>query len=751
MELPKISDEQKKIVKLYNNYNVIVDSVAGSGKTTTILYIAKKYKNDNILLLTYNKKLKNETRNKVLDLGINNLEVHNYHSFCVKYYKHNCYTDSEILEVLNNKQQLFKNISYNKIILDEAQDITPLYYELICKIYKDNNKNSNICILGDKYQSIYSFNKADERFIIYGNTLFNLNKIKWKNLKLSTSFRITNQMSSFINNCLLNKNRIIANKNGTKVRYIICNTFGFKGKKPIRPIKEIQYYLHELGYSYKDIFILAPSIKGDKSPIRQLSNYLSIVEKIPIYVPSSDEEKIDEDIIKNKLVFSTFHQVKGLERKVIIIYNFDNSYFKFYKKNSDIYKCPNEIYVAVTRGIEQLSLFHHYHNDYLPFINKSLLNKYCYYEYDKLNINIRENINDNNINVTNLTKHLSIDTLNKALKFIDIIEIQKKDKHINIPIKIKENNLYESVSEINGVAIPAYFEYLNTKKMSIYNNEYLLLNNNTINNKDYINSDNESLDSEDNKTINDLFNSDNDTKNNENNENIINDLFNSDNDKNIKNKNIIKKNINEINENDIIEIKNLNNIGPKELLFISNNWCAKNSGYQYKLNQITKYNWLSEKKLNKCCKRLYKHISPNAIYEQKYLTYNQNELYNRTIVGIIDCIDNNNIWEFKCVEKIKKEHFIQLAFYNYIYLKYKQNNILNFIINNNNDNNNDIALSFYIFNILDNNIYEIKSDIDKLSEMVKLIIFDKYYKKNKILDVKFINDNLLIKNKYFYI
>ena len=46
--LPDISNEQLNVLNLLENNNVIVESVAGSGKTTCILYIAKKYINLNI-------------------------------------------------------------------------------------------------------------------------------------------------------------------------------------------------------------------------------------------------------------------------------------------------------------------------------------------------------------------------------------------------------------------------------------------------------------------------------------------------------------------------------------------------------------------------------------------------------------------------------------------------------------------------------------------------------------------------------
>ena len=65
MNLPIISNEQNNIINLLkDNKNIIVDSVAGSGKTTTNLYIAKSFPKLNILLLTYNAKLKIETINK---------------------------------------------------------------------------------------------------------------------------------------------------------------------------------------------------------------------------------------------------------------------------------------------------------------------------------------------------------------------------------------------------------------------------------------------------------------------------------------------------------------------------------------------------------------------------------------------------------------------------------------------------------------------------------------------------------------
>jgi superfamily II DNA or RNA helicase len=59
--LPPLSVEQTLIVESFPISNVIVDAVAGSGKTTTILSAAKSVPSKLCLLLTYNTKLCKET------------------------------------------------------------------------------------------------------------------------------------------------------------------------------------------------------------------------------------------------------------------------------------------------------------------------------------------------------------------------------------------------------------------------------------------------------------------------------------------------------------------------------------------------------------------------------------------------------------------------------------------------------------------------------------------------------------------
>lgn len=678
--LQKASSEQLSIVKSLNDNNVVVDSCAGAGKTTTVLHIAKCYENDNILLMTYNAKLKLETRQKIEKLGLKNIETHSYHSFCVKYYDRSCFTDKPIREMIDDERRPLSKYKYSIIILDEAQDITPLYYTLICKIFSDNKHITKFCILGDEFQSIYGFNKADPRFLTFSERIYNFGNYNWINKKLSITYRMNDETVKFVNKCMLNSDRIKSNKSGWKPRYIICDCFNDAHHERYKPYQEIRYYI-SLGYQNHEIFVLAPSVKSERSPVRILANTLSR-ENIPIFVPHNDEEKLDSQVLENKIVFATYHQTKGLERKVVIVFNFDASYFKYYKKNVNPLYCPNELYVAVTRSIERLTLLHHDTNDYLQFIEREYLEETCncqfsnIYEYSS---NKKNQIT--NLPVTDLTRHLSEDVIEKAATYFGTDIINKKGEYINIPIKTKQGNLYENVSDINGTAIPAYFDLKKNNKMKISD---CIIKKKPKNNYMFLKDDDDSSSDEDSFTF-----------------------------------------------SDNIDIK-IDTITPSELLYIANKWNSDVSGYIYKLKQIKNYDWLSKQNLEKAYNRLKKYISEKSTFEIILHIDNQPELVDKKLIGVIDCIDGNRVWEFKCVKELENVHQIQLAIYMYMMLI----------------QNDTCEYNFYLFNILNENIIEIKSDLLRLKSMIKYLIHEKYFSGKTQNDINFIMNIRKIREKY---
>lgn len=613
LEVP--SSEQKNIFSLLKDHNLIINAVAGSGKTTTNLLIAEEFKDYKILLLTYNTKLKNETREKVQqkkreekkkkkceegkgEEPKNNIIVENYHSFCVKYFHTSCKNDLEMIRLLDNSKKQLRTLSFNMLIIDEAQDLVPLYVRLLCRIMEKMTwtDKTRIVIVGDKQQGIYQYNKSDERYMTLAKEIFNFKGwCDWKEPKLSTSFRVTTETANFINKCMFHKEEkdlIISKKEvpNYKVKYLKCNAWD-----PESFYHELEKYFNNTTYKPEDIFVLAPSL-NQNSPSQKFANFLT-EKKILIYV-ASNENSVNErnqKFLKNKVAFSTFHQSKGLERKVVIVFGFDMSY-QFYKKHLNLEKCPNELYVAVTRASEQLILIHNENNEYFPFLNQVEIKKtyeiivpkknHPYYTQPHTHPPIgrsswalehpyykSEKKKPNTVSVTNLIKFLPSETIKECLQCFQIEKVQMPDEMIKLKTCLrqlkKEGNeileYYEDVSDINGIAIPKIYE--NKQKHQEKPTPQLL--------------------------------------------------------------------------RETIEEK-------------------------YKLYQIQDFDWLREDLVKKCMRRLKVLKSKKKEFEVEMEISNMPELMSKTLSGRLDCVEGDNIWEFKCVRALTVEHKLQLALYMYM-------------------------------------------------------------------------------------
>jgi hypothetical protein len=233
----------------------------------------------------------------------------------------------------------------------------------------------------------------------------------------------------------------------------------------------------------------------------------------------------------------------------------------------------------------------------------------------------------------------------------------------------------------------------------------------------------------------------------------------------------------------------------------------------FKLYQIDEYDWITKDNLDLSYDRLSKFISKNAKYEhgiECVPTPYRPELLNRRLEGYIDCIDDNKIYEFKCVQKLENEHFLQLAVYMYLYendniykyvdetdkklykYKFKISKYLNLIEKNNdrlvklkrktkklineltleNDNYNKkiqqykikidgidtcvkpathhiITNKYYLYNILSNEMYQIICDYNELVSMIDYLIKSKYQNNKQEIDDVFIKNNKEIYDKYY--
>lgn len=668
--------------------HIVVDAVAGSGKTTTILHLALRYPNANIIQITYNNMLKREVRKKVNRLSINNMSIHTYHSLAVKYYDESAYTDEEIKKILlGNMPIKINSKSVDILLIDETQDMAQDYYQLVRKFIADTNSNPQIVIMGDRYQSIYEFKGANYKFLTLADKIWNF---PFEKMTLSTSYRLTHQIAWFVNKAMLGIDRISTIKSGPLVDYYIGNSYEIYKKLG----KQLRKLMKTEGIKEQDIFILSPSVKSLEPPFKKLENYM-VKHGHKCITPSSDDAKLDEKVISNKIVFTTFHQAKGRERKVVVLYNFDDSFTQFFIKSTyPVSSCPNILYVGATRASYKLILIQD--NKYKPlnFLNTKYIGK----SSENLNLIIVNEQNIDSINLLNKPKEIKKLSVTDLIRFvtpqtIDIIlniigtnygqdymfeQKRKPTNVVDIPSKIKNTSViggkevvtFEDVSDLNGLVIPAIYEKLLLKK------------NSTI--EDYVVEQIK----QDNTMLSDI-------------------------------RKIISK----------IKIPANN---PADFLKIGNLYMTFQTKLLAKITQIKKYDWIDLNMILKCHSNMNMISDTNIRFEVPIINdeldnsfiFSHKDFGQIHLTSRLDAIDSKTIWEFKCVDNLTIDHKLQLIVYAWAYSQSMENTLG--------------KRDFILLNIKSGEMLKLNYDHYKIDQIVNLLISDKYSTKKEIEDDEFI-------------
>lgn len=505
-ELPPASLEQSCVIEsIISDANVRLESVAGSGKTTLSLMCIRALlpRRFRTLILTYNANLKTETRRKVEMLGMaDTAEVHSFHSFGTRYWDSSCRTDealdSMITHIRDQGHSFKDDPVFDFVIVDEAQDITPLYWDIIMLIAirccRGEGRPPQFLIIGDPRQSIYEYKGATPRYLKDCETILPSGGREWHAHCLRVTWRLTPGMTSFVNNALLGGENILtsahSNTNGgavinihmtSKPSIILCNLFGACPTDVIFKLLE--------RYPPDQIMVLAPTIKKGisrdpkkRTPLRILEGRL-LQKRVPVCVNDVMEDcSLSEDVLRNKLAFMTFHGSKGSERDAVVVMGgTDFAYPLFFNRNAkedEENVCPNPVYVSMTRAKRELIIIHSHNAIFAPYVDISCLSTFCEIDIAKYNsLKSREapqsppqpspeksNVRD--VSVSALLEHIPYHVIKTACECITWnkinINAEQEEASIKLPelsATVKTGLGAEYVADLNGIAIPAMLEY----------------------------------------------------------------------------------------------------------------------------------------------------------------------------------------------------------------------------------------------------------------------------------------------------
>ncbi|KAI5786148.1 P-loop containing nucleoside triphosphate hydrolase protein [Pyronema domesticum] len=468
--------------------NLIIEACAGSGKTTLCLAMAASCPDKRFLLLVYNTHLRLETTKRIEDLGLTNITVYNYHSLGYNHYTTECLTDEGLKRIVSNNLQPHTELPYFDILLlDEQQDMTPLYYRFVKKllsdsgITQDGDRSVRFVLVGDPAQEIYGYNGSSAYFLTngdYGDVFGKLSKGEWKRVELRLSYRCTPQILKFVNSQILKvspgKEITSASPEGPKPGYLIDS--GVK-----KSLAMINSWI-EKGLQPEDILILAPSLKCRLLP--RLVNGISKIRRyipIHVHVGSGDISGSQNAINQGKMCVFSFHKSKGIERKAVLVFNFDNSYNEYYDKNpTTTERANNAMYVATTRALKRLVLVNAAETATLSFIDRESLHESCDIDGDLESLPQQRGIREKKqhktttVTVTDLCDKVHEDAIKKCINELELHENSAAEEDLKVdfitePLRYsqlrKDQKIQEDYSGDVGVAFTAIYELISKTRV----------------------------------------------------------------------------------------------------------------------------------------------------------------------------------------------------------------------------------------------------------------------------------------------
>ena len=400
-KLPKFppTETQAEIIENFKQgWNQVVIAVPGAGKTTLALLLASNLPpgSDNLLLITFSKRLRDETKTKADELGLSNMDVRTFHSIGCHYYNPNTRGDLELLEICSKNMPPCNPlpVDVNCVILDEAQDMCEDQFLFLYKFFQDlycekkqteddgiSDTRTRLIVMGDGNQCIFPYKGADPRFLTKAEDLWRNHSLfremkegfaippPFQHVSMNGTNRLPGPLVEFLNfneMCTQNQKKPLVSLKSQRLALEGGNTeIATRKEKTVqywrmkkqemtnRILTNIQQKRNSEEGTPGDFFIICPSLRKN-FVAKEILNELTL-SGYPCFFPNQDEsDKTDDQVLLNKICFLTGHSSKGRERRFCFLLGFDSSYYQYMDREAPPSVCTNLLYVACTRSTEEL-------------------------------------------------------------------------------------------------------------------------------------------------------------------------------------------------------------------------------------------------------------------------------------------------------------------------------------------------------------------------------------------------------------
>jgi hypothetical protein len=385
--------------------NQVVSAVPGAGKTTLAILLAM-IPDISVLLITFSKRLRDETKARADGLGLEDMDVRTFHSVGCYYYSPTTRSDLDLMDIYSSDDEPCRTLptQLDCVILDESQDMCReqflFCYKFFMDIYREKQLTSSLLspenarvstktrliVMGDVNQCIFPYKGADPRYLSMAEELWKNHCLfrdmspgfmggappAFRHVSMNGSNRLTGPMVQFLNfngMCVNSEAPLVSLKSQ---RLVESGTGAMEKKvqywrmKKADMITRIIWKIHKILNSGEgkpgDIFILCPTIHKNFIA-KEILNELTLIGYPCFYPNQDDSDKTDDQVLLNKICFLTAHSSKGRERRFCFLLGFDSSYYQFMDRDAFPGECTNLLYVGCTRATEELILCEFYINN----------------------------------------------------------------------------------------------------------------------------------------------------------------------------------------------------------------------------------------------------------------------------------------------------------------------------------------------------------------------------------------------------
>lgn len=601
-----LSEEQRRVQEtISRGTHVVVEAVAGSGKTTTMIETVRSLSDKRVLMLYYNRRAADDAAQRLKRQGVDDRCVaKTLDGAAWKYYGSG--DKGRAKEVVDSDSPLLNTQFVPElVIIDEAQDLSWTKVSFVLKLLRDLNiETCQLVLVGDRYQCINECFGASEIFIAEPQSIFDTSR-PWIRTSLSTSYRCPSSICDFVNVSLRSPQRMepCDGREACNVTYMYLNARTCASDIA----NEILRLKSEQGYTDEDFMVVIRDKKKDRGIAP--CDMCTALTRNGCMIEWTDTA--DDKTIKGKVWFTTPNRAKGLERKVVFVYGFDEFWWMMEKKKNPSKRFSNVTYVSCTRAKERLYVIHD--NSYNSPSPSYFVPSPCISLFPNSlrwgNVRLEgEVVLPTHVRktVTNLMEQATDEKLEIAVDFFDVEVIHEASYHVRLPQTVKVSHqgveYVENISAINGLGIPCLAQFTMQRKLNLLEE-------------------------------------------------------------------MVRKRIPFIKCRSCLPrydsvVESIQREPHISLMLELVTLVDATFGIEAKVKQLVDYDWLNDVDIERCTEFLQSLIPTEAFFEHPL---EEREIDVRglsfSIRGRADCITHDTMWEFKCTETIENRHLVQLAIY----------------------------------------------------------------------------------------